>query len=692
MEPHFPPACPKGRWARLRTATGVTLVCIFAVFSKAGTPLADNSLTYLKSLGIEDLLEAEVTSVSKKSERLADTAAAAFVITADDIRRSGARTIAEALRMAPGIQVSRVDASKWTVTSRGFNDTFSNKLLVLMDGRSIYTPLFSGVFWDVQDTLMEDIDRIEVIRGPGATMWGANAVNGVINIITKSAQETQGALVTTGAGSHAYAAAVRYGQQMGADGAWRFYAKSYNRSNFDAAEGDKGDDKWEALRGGFRMDLDISAQDAITLQGDMYKDNKSQVFDLPETLAVPYRGPRPYPSDVFGADLLARWRRAYGDSTDITVQIYYDRTERSEYVLEEIRDTIDFDFQHRFQLTARQEVVWGLGYRHTQDDTQAGHGVSMTPADRADQLFSAFLQDEITLQKDKWWLTLGSKFEHNDYSGYEMQPSMRLRWKPGPQQTAWATVSRAVRTPSRGEHDFRSDQSVQTFTLPVPPYTTITYLESYFGNADFKAEELQAYELGYRWQPHLRFSLDIAAFYNKYDNLRTIEPTPGAAFWETDPGPPHMVVPAYIANKMEGETYGLELVTIWQPLPFWKLTAGYSWLQMLLRTDADASDTGAEKEAGYSPASQIQLRSSLDLPQAWSLDMELYYMNELSGMDIPAHTRLDLRLGWQPGADWELSLGVENLLDDRHLEFGERNNIIPSQIPRQIYGRITWRY
>jgi iron complex outermembrane receptor protein len=682
----------KFKGGRINSAAAVTLLFCLVILAGVGTPLADDTLTYLKSLKIEDLLEAEVTSVSKKSEKLSDASAAVFVVTAEDIRRSGARTIAEALRLAPGIQVSRFDANKWAVSSRGFNDTFSNKLLVLMDDRSVYTPLFSGVFWDVQDTMIEDIDRIEIIRGPGATLWGANAVNGVINIITKSAQQTQGALITTGTGTHeAYNAAVRYGDRLGADGAWRMYAKGFDRGPYVNANGGDADDQWDALRGGFRMDLDATAQDAITVQGDIYTGREDQTLDLPGTLTALPAWPQKYSADFSGANLLARWRRAYGDASDFAVQLYYDRTHRNQAVIEEDRDTVDFDLQHRFQVTANQEMVWGLGYRFTFDDIRNGKRVAMVPDSRSDRLYSAFVQDEVTLQPDKWWLTLGSKFEHNDYSGFEIQPSMRLRWKPVLQQTVWAAVSRAVRTPSRSDHDLRSNRSPETVALPFVPYSA-TYQPAVFGDENFDSEELIAWELGYRWQPEPRISIDVAAFYNQYDNLRTIEPNPGRAFLETDPQPPHIVIPAFIDNKMKGTTYGLEWATTWHPMTNWKLTAGYTWLQMDLRADDDSGDTSAEMQAGYSPVHQIQLRSCLDLSHGWSFDSALYYVDELKDLNVPAYTRLDLRIGWQPNADWEFSVSLENLLDDRHPEFAELTDIVPSQIPRQIYAQVTWRH
>jgi iron complex outermembrane recepter protein len=656
----------------------------------AGSPpaMADQTLNYLKSLNIEDLLDAEVTSVSKKPERLADAAAAVFVITAEDIRRAGVRTIAEALRMAPGIHVAQVDANKWAISSRGFSDTFSNKLLVLMDGRSVYTPLYSGVIWDVQDTLLEDIDRIEVIRGPGATMWGANAVNGVINIITKSSQQTSGALIKAGAGSHEpYNAAVRYGDQMGADGAYRIYAKGFERSSYLDAGGETANDQWKSVRGGFRMDLDLTARDALTIQGDIYRGKEDLTLDLPDTLGVPSFGLQKYEADFSGSNMLARWSRAYGDQSDFSLQLYYDRTERQEVAIEENRDTIDLDFQHRFKPTPAQEVVWGMGYRYTQDDIEAGSTISMIPDTRSDQLYSLFVQDEIMLRENKWWLTLGSKLEHNDYTGYELQPNVRLRWKPQPKQTAWASIARAVRTPSRVDHDVRTNRD--TAALPFPPYTSMAVI---FGDEDFVSEELMAYEVGYRWLPNQRLSLDLAAFYNQYDHLRTVEPDPDAAYLESDPAPAHLVIPLYFDNKMSGETYGVELAATWQPLAFWKISAGYGWLRVNLRTDDDSGDTVAENEAGFSPIHQAQLRSYLDLSRGWSFDSELYYVDELPDMGVPAYTRLDLRLGWQSNANWEFSFSVENSLDDQHLEFGPRTDIVPSEIPRQFFAQVIWRY
>jgi iron complex outermembrane receptor protein len=681
-----------GRNGHLRAITLVPLLVGTVILLSVGTLRANDSLTYLKSLKIEELLDIEITSVSKKSEKLADAPAAVFVISADDIRRAGARSIPEALRLAPGIQVSQIDASKWAISSRGFNDIFSNKLLVLVDGRSVYTPMFSGVLWDAQDILMADIDRIEIIRGPGAALWGANAVNGVINIITKSAKETQDSLVSIGAGSHeAYNVGARYGNKLDQDGAFRIYAKGFKRGTYEKADGQDANDQWDSARSGFRMDLDLNPRDAVMFQGDIYEGTEDQMITSLGTLTMPSPDPQKSTADFFGGDFLTRWNRELTDTSNFSLQFYYDHSDRDQVILKEIRNTVDLDFQHRFQFTGRQEVIWGLGYRLTWDDTEAGPRISMNPESRSDRLYSAFLQDEVTLQPDKWWLTLGSKFEHNDYTGFELQPSMRLRWKPKPRQIAWAAISRAVRTPARSEHDVRYNVEVGSTAVSYPPYSIPT-LTTNFGDDDFKSEELTAYELGYRWQPKSSLSFDLATFYNQYDNLRTGEPDTAAIRLEDEPPPPHILIPIFMDNKMKGETYGFEWLAVWRPLTFWKLTAGYTYLQMDLRTDSDSLDTAADDAEGDSPANQIQLCSNLDLPKGWSLDAELYYVDKLSKMDIPAYTRLDLRVGWQPTANWELSLNAENLLDDRHPEFGESYDFQPSQIPRQIYGQIILRY
>lgn len=641
----------------------------------------DDSLDYLKSLSIEELLQTKVTSVSKKAEQLFDSAAAVFVITQEDIQRTGVRTIPDALRMVPGLQVAHINGSTFAITARGFNEWFSNKLLVLVDGRSVYTPLFSGVYWDLQDTVLEDVDRIEVIRGPGATLWGANAVNGVINIITKHTLETQGGMVSIGAGTiEQPLAVVRYGGKAGKEGTYRVYGKGFKRNSFETADGGDGNDAWQSLRAGFRMDLLLSESDNLTVQGEAYRGKNDLDLRLSGFLTPPFTRESAEELDCRGGHLITTWQRRVSEQSDIELKLYYDWSFRDQIVIEEERDTLNIDFKHILRLPPRNEVVWGVGYRWTSDETERSTNLWMDPADRTDNVWSAFFQDDIMLKPDKVWLTLGSKFEYNDYSGFEIQPNARLRWKPTPKHTVWGSISRAVRTPSRSDHDIR----VNLTSMDVPPMG-LTVLRI-TGDEGFDSEELIAYEAGVRWQQTQNLSFDLAAFYNDYDNLRIVES--GTPFVETTPGPPHIVIPQIIINGMKGVTYGLEALTAWKPFSNWKLNLGYAWFD----ADLDANGNSAEREGEISPQHQVQLRSYLDFPGGVSLDAELYFVDDIKRFTIPEYTRLDLRLGWEPTAAWSLSLNIENALDERHAEFPTRSGVVATEMPRIIYGLVTHRF
>ncbi len=665
----------------LIAASAFIFITFSASYTWARQKEINDPLEYLKSLSIEELLQTEVTSVSKKSEQLFDTAAAVFVITQEDIKRAGVRTIPDALRMVPGLQVAHINGSTYAITARGFNDWFSNKLLVLVDGRSVYTPLFSGVYWDVQDTVLEDIDRIEVIRGPGATMWGANAVNGVINIITKHSKETQGGLIVAGAGTIEKPLAVaRYGGKAGSDGTYRIYAKGFQRDSFVTPDGSDGNDEWQSLRAGFRVDLSLAGNDELTVQGEAYNGKSDFDLRLSGFLTPPFTRESSEEQDYSGGHLITTWQRRHSSNSDFEIKGYYDWSYRDRIVIEERRDTIDIDFKHHLRLPPRHEVVWGLGYRWTTDDTRRSTNLWMDPESRSDQVWNAFIQDDIMIWPQKVWLTLGSKFEHNDYSGFEYQPNARLRWKPTPRHTVWGSVSRAVRTPSRSDHDIR----VNLTSMNIPPMG-LTVLRI-TGDEGFDSEELTAYEAGVRWQQNENLSFDLATFYNVYDNLRVVEA--GPSFFETSPAPPHLVIPQVIQNGMQGETYGLEALTTWKPVTSWKLCLGYAWFD----ADLDADGSIAEDEGEISPHHQLQLRSYVDLPWSLSFDTEIYFVDKLKTLDIPAYTRLDLRLGWEPAADWSLSLNIENALDDQHPEFTMRSGVFATEVPRAIYGLVTYRY
>ena len=654
----------------------------------------------------------QVTTVSRAPQKVSDSPAAVFVITGDDIRRSGFTGIPEALRLAPGLEVARVDAHDWAISARGFNDVFANKLLVMMDGRSLYTPLFSGVYWDLQDTLMEDVDRIEVIRGPGATMWGANAVNGVINIITKSAQETQGGLVTAIGGSgESNGGAVRYGGQLGADTYYRVYTKYDDGNASKLPDGSDAYDGWKMGRAGFRIDSGAAGGNPLTLQGDVYSGRLHESYTniLSVSPYTPYLAPET--STVEGGNVLGRWTHTIAAESEVTLQTYYDRTFRDDpAILREDRQTLDLDLQHQFAWGERQKIVWGAGYRVSFQDASDTFRVVLGPGHRADQLASAFAQDEITLVENRLKLTAGTKFEHNDYSGFEIQPSGRLTWTPQERQTVWVAVSRAERTPSQAESAARLNQ------FPVYPTPSLPFLPpsvtSVFGNPEFASGELVAYELGYRVQPLDRLAFDVATYYNVYDRLRTVEldppPSPGNPFpfihlFPGQPGVPPPNVALIYGNNLYAETYGAEAAATWQLTEQWRWRAAYTFTDMQTHTLPGSTDPATVFSEliveGDSPRHQFSLRSSMDLPRNVEWDFNVRYVSGLEQIagapvaTVSGYVTLDMRLGWAPTRRLELSVAGQNLVTSHHAEY--YGNALDSQITdvrRSVYGKLTWRF
>ncbi|HEX7523005.1 MAG TPA: TonB-dependent receptor, partial [Candidatus Deferrimicrobium sp.] len=534
----------------------------------------------LTEMSIEELMNINVYSVSRRLQRLQDSAAAVFVITGEDIRRSGATSIPEALRMAPGIDVARVDGNKWAITSRGFNSLFANKLLVLIDGRSVYTPLFSGVFWDVQDTLLEDVDRIEVIRGPGAALWGANAVNGIINILTKTAKQSQGGLLTAGAGNVEKGfGGGRVGGKRGDALFYKAYAKYFNRDGGLDARGNEGPDAWNLLQGGFRVEWEPSERDQFNVQGDIYGGKAGQKVTASDLSSPSFTRTFDERSDVSGGNVLGRWTRTLTNGSEYKLQAYYDRTGNQMAETDMTQDTFDVDFQHRFLLGERQEILWGLGARMWQDRIGGGTLVVLGPVRSNDRTFSGFVQDEITLIPQRVRLTLGTKVEYNRNYDFEFQPNARLIWTPTPRQSLWAAVSRAVRTPSRFERNVSFDAGILPAGAPGNP-SPAPLVITVRGNPEFDSEKLIAYETGYRLRPTDRLSLDAALFFNKYDKLRSA--SSGTPFLDQSPFP-HLVAPQTLVNEADGETFGGELAVDWRPIDAWRLQATYAYLRIQLQ-------------------------------------------------------------------------------------------------------------
>jgi iron complex outermembrane receptor protein len=629
------------------------------------------------SMPLEALLQMEVTTSARHPEKLSESPAAISVITQEDIHRSGATTIAEALRLAPGLEVARMDSSDWAISARGFNDVFANKLLVLQDGRTIYTPLFSGVFWDVQGTMLEDIDRIEVIRGPGATLWGANAVNGVISIISRSARDTQGTLLSFGGGSEDRGfAAARYGGKI-SDNAWfRVYANYYNHDDQLLPNGDSADDAWQIGRTGFRVDWDLKPdQDLLTMQGDLYRGEIGHIFGTFDPTSPTLSGTVHDKATVDGGNILGRWSHLFSADSDLSLQMYYDRTERNTAIFKEQRDTFDLDFQHRFGLWNWNSIIWGAGYRFTADRVGNDPTISLFPDKRALNLYSSFVQDEIKLVPDVLGLTLGSKFEHNDFTGFEVQPGARLLWTPHVDHTVWASVSRAVRTPSRAEDDIEINSSAEVAPGVFVPATL-------HGSRNFVSEELIAYELGYRSQFKERVSLDLASFCNDYCHLRSLE---------ADPLNPTQVT---LGNKLYGSSYGIEVATTVKLLNWWRLKGSYTWLEMNLHHRSGSTDTtSADRAEGSNPQNQFLIRSLMDLPHGLALDATLRYVDNLPAIKIDSYLTLDVRLGWRINRHVEVEVGGQNLLQPEHTEFNPSFIQTPrTEIQRAVYGRLTIRF
>lgn len=656
---HARSSCPSGRVGRCvrhRLRRGVTASLVVALIlaphdarAQAADSLASPSA--LKRLSLEELMNMDVTSVSRRSERLSQSASAIQVITGEDIRRSGATSLAEALRLAPNLHVAQVNASQWAISARGFNNVLANKLLVLIDGRTVYTPLYAGVFWDAQNPPLESIDRIEVISGPGGALWGANAVNGVINVITRSAKDTPGWTVAAAGGTELRGGgSIRYGTQLAPDLHLRTYAKGFERGSTEFTAGGDANDTWHMMQGGFRLDQ-RRERSQLTVQGDVYDGRPNPDGTTPVAAK--------------GLNLLGRWSRAFSDGSDVRLQLYYDRNYRDfRNDFTEDLATYDLDWQHRFQAGGRQELIWGLGVRIMEHRTTNLALFAFEPSDRTLRLFSGFVQDEIALVPDRLRFTIGTKFERNEYTGWEIQPSARLAWTPTGRHTLWAAASRAVRTPARIDRDFY---------LSVPP--SLPFIT---GNG-FTSEELIAWEAGWRLQPSARSSLALSGFYHVYDKLRSAEP-----------GPPPFGIPLTFENGVRGNSYGIELAGMYQISERWRLRGGYTLFDKDLVLKPGSSDLNAASAESDDPRHQLLIQSIADLPGRLQFDLVARFVDVLPNPAIPSYVGVDVRLGWQPIPQLELALVGQNLVEPRHAEFSSTNPA-PRDVERGGYAKLTWR-
>ncbi|MCQ1550162.1 MAG: TonB-dependent receptor [Candidatus Accumulibacter phosphatis] len=683
-------------WPMIRLSLFLTSTCLSPLL------LADEAVTEDVSaavdMSLEDLLNVEITSAARKSQRLNDVAAAVYVITREDIERSGATSIPEALRLAPGVNVARLANNRWAVSVRGFNSRFSNKLLVLMDGRSMYSQLFSGVLWEVEDTLLEDIERIEVIRGPGAAMWGANAVNGVINIITRRARDTQGSLLVAGAGSEESAfASFRHGMVVG-DGHLRVWGKGFARDESVTPQGHTANDSWRAGRAGFRGDWTMGGGHRLMLSGQAYYGTTDDTWLVPDIRSQLGVTPTDVRQRTQGGFLLARdeWTLAGGSEAALQAYVASGELEIPGAVRER-RTTVDLDFQHRIILGKWHDLIWGLGYRYSQDDVGSAGMIHIQPQKRDFSLASAFIQDEITLLPDTLRLLLGLRLEENSFSGFAPQPNARMIWTPSTNQSLWASASRAVRTPSRSELDGQVDGLSVPARSSSNPTPFAILVRNVPNERDLSNETLTAYELGYRHQFSSALSADLALFYNLYDDLRAR--MTGSPQLVLAPPQPYVLFPVIPDDSAKARTHGVEIAVDWYPLPWWRLQPIYSYLKLRAssKTGDPASLGAVELLNTGDPQHQWALRSSMSLSERQQFDLWLRRVGKLgtagSELYVPAYTTLDLRYAWRPTRDFELSLVGQNLLDGQHPE--SVSSLLPSrnlEIQRGYYVKAKWQF
>lgn len=667
----------------------MALVLCGSIFS-AEIPLAqaeDKADDSYLDMGLAQLMQVTLTSVAKKEQSLDETAAAAFVISQSDIQQSGATSIPELLAMVPGIQVAQISASKWSVSSRGFSGYTSNKLLVMIDGRSVYTPAFSGTYWDMQNVMLEDVDRIEVIRGPGGTMWGANAVNGVINVITKKSQDTLGTLVRGSAGNQEQTAATRFGTPIGSKSFGRVYAMAsdHDSNSRHDGSGDANDD-WNNIQAGFRLDGITDANNDWTLSGDVYRDSGDQTVypfwtNFPIFLTESRSSFR-----AEGANLIGSWQHRFTDDDQLTAKAYIDTTNRFEIFTDQSFTSLDLDIQYETRIGDRNSLTMGLGYRYIDGDFNETFQAAIP--DQENSLYSTFIQDEVEIIPDNLWLTVGTKYEHNDFTGSEWQPSGRLLWKPRENHSLWTSVARAVRTPSMVE----DSGSVTTGSFPVfiPPGTFTTGRVLLTGSSDFDSEEVIAYEAGYRWQASNSLFFDVALYYNEYDKIYSSLPIDSPTSLK-------------FVNASEGEGYGFELAANWLPISWLSFDLAYSWQKIRLNWRNESFDIFPERQLSELnvPQNQISLRSKIVMSEQWQFNWWLRYVDEIvtlnpitlsSTIEVDSFVQLNANIIWKPIDNLEIMLAGRNFFNDEQLQFISEFITPATDIEADVYLKATWRF
>src|SRR5688500_8523978 len=654
------------------------LVALLAAAAVPGSARAQDSDGNLADLSIEQLAGIRIGSASRRLQPVSHAATAIFVITREDMRRAGAATLGDALRLAPGLQVARVTGRDWSITSRGYAEQSPNKMLVLIDGRPVYSPLFAGVFWDVQTVPLEDVERVEVIEGSGATLWGSNAVNGVINVITRRAPSTRGGMVAVRSGTAAHlGATARYGVDLGGGAAVRFYGTFSDREPSRLVDGTPGEDDWRLGQGGFRLDAPLSARGRITLQGDAYAaagDQLSRLVSPDPPFAAMALGRR----ETSGGNVLARWTHTFGEQSEVQVRAFYDRAVRDQPPTtgRVAVDIVDVEALQRLSIAGRHSVVWGGGYRVVSDELAPTFGVALLPGARTSHLVTAFAQDEIALAAERFFVTLGAKIERNDLSGVELQPNGRLRWMPSPRHTLWTAVSRAVRVPTRLDSDIRVISQV----IPGSPPTHVRV----DGNENFQSESIVAAELGYRAELHRTFSVDLNGYHSWGDRLRSVHPLSPV---EEDGVTIQRLT---IGNDATARTWGGTFAANWRPVGALLMRGSISFVEMEVELSEDAQPGAvANINPGFNPSSFASLSSYVTLPGGFELHAAARYVGALEIPEIEDYLQADARLGWR--ASPALSIGVvgQDLFAKRHPEFA---SLPQREIQRRAELQVEWRF
>ena len=654
----------------------------------AGQELPDD----LTTVGLEQLLsfDIEVTSPAKKKQKYSEVASAIYVLTHEDIRRSGVTHVAEALRMVPGISVARINTNRWAISARGFNSSFANKLLVLVDGQSIFTPGFNGVFWDQHELLLEDIDRIEVIRGPGAAIWGSNAVNGVINIITCSAKHTQGNFVSAGGGTEEQLmTSMRHGGKLGEDTFYRVYGKFSRRDESKLVSGGDSADDYSSSLAGVRFDSDLNERDTLTVKTEGFIQDEDYPVVVP-SIDPPFADADTFSGDKeqWGVNFLTDWTRKLSADSELDLHLDYTFERQKGLVFPLKRHTFHVNGHHRFSPFADHDLIYGAGYRFYYDDIEGNFADDFDPESRDTHLYTAFFHDEISIIPETLRFIIGSKFELNSHTGFEFMPNGRLLWTPNKTHSIWLAASRAVANPSRVQDDV-----IGPIAAFPEPMSGLPALVTLFGDRDTKAEDLTALEVGYRFEASEEFSLDITGFVNMYDDFVSGEP--GAPFVGTLKGQarPALIIPIVFDNQLEATGHGVELALEWVPQSWLRLVGSYSYININVDTDGSLDTTNEGFFEGGSPENQFNIRSQIDLPQNVEFDSQLRYVDHLSAGDIDSYFELDLRLAWRPWDDFEIAVVGQNLIEDSHQEFqGIILSPPSSEIERSVYGKLTWSF